>query len=90
MSRSWMRRRVLGLVASASLVLVLAGCGQGEVKSDIELTSPTSSNQAMETSFGPAVAETARADASSEPRDPAAEDVAPVSLTAEPVPVPAN
>lgn len=85
-----MRRRVFGLAASAFLALALTACGRGEVKSDIELTSPTASSAEMESAFGEAVAETARADRSSEPRDPAPGDVAPVNYTAEPIPIPAE
>ena len=90
MSGRFTRRRVFGPVASASLLLVLAACGRGEVKSDIELTSPGGSTAAMNTAFGEAVAETAQASPSSEPKDPDTEDVAPVSYTAEPIPIPAD
>ena len=85
-----MRRRVFGLAASASLALALSACGRGEVKSDIELTSPAKSTAEMEGAFGEAVTETARADRSSEPRDPAPEDMAPVNYTAEPVAISAD
>lgn len=84
------RRRVFAPVASASLALVLAACGRGEVKSDIELTSPAGSTAAMDAAFGEVVAETAQASPSSQPKDPASEDMAPVSYTAEPIPIPAD
>ena len=90
MSGRFTRRRVFGPVASASLLLVLAACGRGEVKSDIELTSPGASAADMDAAFGEAVTQTVQADRSGAPREPAPEDVAPVDYTAEPIPIAAD
>lgn len=84
-----MRRSVSGWIAAAVLAALPAACGREEAASEIELTSPSTTAE-MEDAFGPAVTATAEAGADSVPRDPKAEDMAPVSLTTEPLPVPAN
>lgn len=76
---------------AASAVLSAASCGRREVKSDIILTSPSSSTAAaVGETFGAEVEATVRADNNSVPRDPAEADVAPVDLTAEPIAIPAD
>lgn len=84
-----MRRSISGWLAAAALLTLLTACSREEVKSDIELTSPATSAE-MDKAFGSAVAEVSAADPNAVPRDPKAEDVAPVSFTTEPLPVPAN
>jgi PBP1b-binding outer membrane lipoprotein LpoB len=84
-----MRRSVSGWVAAAAVAVLLTACGREEAGSDIELTDPASSAE-MEKAFGPAVSAAAEADVNAAPRDPEADDLAPVDFTAEPVPVPDN
>lgn len=85
-----MRRRVFGPAVSALLAIAVTACGREAAKSEIELTTPAQTTAEMEDSFGKAVADTSRADPSSVPKDPSAEDMGPVSYTAEPIPIPAE
>ena len=85
-----LRWSVFGLATSVVFSGFLAGCGRGEAKSDIQLTSPATASAAVDENFGDAVGQASRADANSDPRDPVLEDMGPVSYTAEPVPLPAE
>lgn len=81
-------RGLVLLTASLAIFAGLSGCDRGEVESDIVLTSPAST-EAQTEAFGAAVQAVAAAGANSKPRDPALEDMAPVSFTDEPVEIPA-
>ena len=84
-----MRRTIARWLVAAAFSAFLSACGREEARSDIELTAPATTAE-METAFGPAVTEAVEADADGVPRDPKAEDVAPVSFTTEPLPVSAD
>ena len=74
----------LSILAGAS-ALALGACGGG----DDNYTPPNPPGPtALEDNFGPAFAALFRANANTDPADPAAASVIAVSLTTDPVPVP--
>ena len=84
-----MRKTLLRLAVTAAVIVPIAGCSDGNDRDDDVVVAPPSppappAAGSLE-SIGASFAAIFRADANSEPRDPAEGDLPPVNLTAEAV-----